>query len=183
MKKIGITLLLIAVLLLSSGVIYSIMNSDNNKKTIDVNPQNENLEFDENYINRSEEEKQIQAVTGNYYYKINTSLKLAEDRDVDSLKLTNSRVVRLEKDVYSFSCNLVNSSSTEYPASEFTILLFTKDGKTLAKLITNVYDIVPGQTASISITTKQNILDAYDFQISRTGDYTPIINDVKEHNS
>lgn len=180
MKKVGMGLLVVAILFLVFGIVMSIMSVSFTEHTGN-NVEIEEMEFDENYINRSEEEKQIQQSTGNYNYKINSSLKLAEDRTVDGLQLTNSRVVRFKKNNYSFSCNLVNNTSSEYPASTFSIVFITKKGKTLAKLEANVYAISPGQMVSIAITTERNILDAYDFQISRTGDYTPVYNDAIEH--
>ena len=104
MKKIGIGLLIVAMLLLIFGIVMSILKVDfvdNNIKN--NNSETEEMEFDENYINRSEEEKQIQQSTGNYNYKINSSLKLAEERTVDGLQLTNPRVVRFKQNDYSFS--------------------------------------------------------------------------------
>lgn len=179
MKKIGIGLLIVAMLLLIFGLVMSILKVDfvdNNIKN--NNSETEEMEFDENYINRSEEEKQIQQSTGNYNYKINSSLKLAEERTVDGLQLTNPRVVRFKQNDYSFSCNLTNNTSSDYLASTFSIVFLTKKGKTLAKLEANVYALAPGQMASIAISTRRNILDAYDFQITRTGDYVPESSDI-----
>lgn len=133
---------------------------------------------DENYIDRSLEENQIRDATGNSYYTINTSLKLSEDRVYEVLQITNSRLVRIDKEWYSFSCNLTNNTSSDYPASTFSIVFLTKKGKTLAKLEANVYALAPGQMASIAISTRRNILDAYDFQITRTGDYVPESSDI-----
>ena len=65
---------------------------------------------DENYIDRSLEENQIRDATGNSYYTINTSLKLSEDRVYKVLQITNSRLVRIDKEWYSFTCNLTNTS-------------------------------------------------------------------------
>lgn len=185
MKKVGFGLLIFAIFLLIFGVVASIFcnNFMNNDATKDNNDAITELEFDENYIDRSLEEKQIQQSTGNYNYKINSSLKLAEERTVDGLQLTNPRVVRFKQNDYSFSCNLTNITSSKYPASTFSIVFVTKKGETLATVEVNTYALAPGQMGSVVVSTKKNILDAYDFRISRIGDYVPISNDAIEHAS
>lgn len=135
---------------------------------------------DENYIDRSLEEKQIRDATGNSYYTINTSLKLSEDRVYEVLQITNSRLVRIDKEWYSFTCNLTNTSSNEYSARTFEVQFLNKKGEIVSKEEAFISSIAPGASGTLSITTQKNILDSYDFKIIRTGDYVSMSDEYFE---
>lgn len=188
MKKVGLILLAISLLLFTSGIILHNVNSTSNKKVDGDSSESTNIKTDTNlndpnYIDRSAEEQQIRNSTNNEYYTINTSKKLSLNRSYESLLVNNPKLVRISKEWYSFSCFLVNNSNSLYPASTFDIQFVDKDGKILFTEEGIVSAIEPGATGTLSLSTKNDILGSYDFNIVRKGDYTPIINDVREPNS
>ena len=135
---------------------------------------------DENYIDRSLEENQIRDATGNSYYTINTSLKLSEDRVYEVLQITNSRLVRIDKEWYSFTCNLTNTSSNEYSGRTFEVKFLNKKVQIHSKEEDYNSTITHQNSGTLSITTQKNILDSYDFKIVRTGDYVPMSDEYFE---
>lgn len=180
MRKYGYILLLVGLIILATGFgmfLFDTFDSSSSENNSEHNKEIVENDFDENYIDRSLEEKQIRESTGNSYYTINTSLKLSENRVYDILQITNSRLVRIDKEWYSFSCTLTNTSSIEYSSSTFEIEFLNKKGGIISKEEAFITSIAPGMTGTLSVTTKNNILNAYDFKINRTEDYIPVPKD------
>ena len=120
---------------------------------------------DPNYIDRSEEEAAVKKATGNSYYKINTSYRFSTNRKYDSLELTDPFLVQMAPNLYSFSCILRNNSDVNYPGQAIYVKFLDEDGKVIAKLETNFFDIPAHGNTTVSVNSALNILNAYDFEV------------------
>ena len=136
-KKICIILVVFAVILCGVGAVFlfNVKDKDNGKEKETVSK-----EDDLNYLDRSDMEKEVRKNTNNPYYTINTSRVFATNRTYDGLDLTDPWLVRISKDLYSFSCILHNNTDKEY-------------------------SVPAGGMSNLYADTKVNVLDAYDFEI------------------
>ena len=147
------------------GVIYFFAPSTAENGESNHNPDTVIVEDDPNYIDRSEEEAAVKKATGNSYYKINTSYRFSTNRKYDSLELTDPFLVQMAPNLYSFSCILRNNSDVNYPGQAIYVKFLDEDGKVIAKLETNFFDIPAHGNTTVSVNSALNILNAYDFEV------------------
>lgn len=145
------------------GVIYFLTSSS--EEVVHNDSGAETVFDDPNYIDRSEEEAAIKESTGNSYYKINTSYQFSTNRKYDSLELTDPFLVQMAPNLYSFSCILRNNSDVNYPGQAVYVKFLDEDGKVIAKLETNFFDIPAHGNTTVSVNSAFNILNAYDFEV------------------
>lgn len=161
-KKICIILVVVAVILCGVGAVllFNVKDKDNGKEKETVSK-----EDDLNYLDRSDMEKEVRKNTNNPYYTINTSRVFATNRTYDGLDLTDPWLVRISKDLYSFSCILHNNTDKEYPGQAVIVRFVDEDGKVLEEVETKFFSIPVNGTATLFADTNVNVLDAYDFEI------------------
>lgn len=161
-KKIGIILIVIAILLCGVGgvLLFTANDNDSGKEKDTVSK-----EEDPNYIDRSEFQNQVRKNTGNSYYTVSTSRQLATNRTYDTLELTDPWLVRMSQNLYSFSCILHNNTDKEYPGQAVIVRFVDEDGKVLEEVETKFFSIPVNGTATLFADTNVNVLDAYDFEI------------------
>lgn len=161
-KKIGIILVVVAVILCGVGAVllFNVKDKDNGKEKEIVSK-----EDDLNYLDRSDMEKEVRKNTNNPYYTINTSRALATNRTYDGLELTDPWLVQVDQNFYSFSCVLHNNTDKEYPGQAVIVRFVDKDGKVLDEVETRFFSVPAGGMSNLYADTKVNVLDAYDFEI------------------
>lgn len=161
-KKICIILVVVAVILCGVGAVllFNVKDKDNGKEKETVSK-----EDDLNYLDRSDMEKEVRKNTNNPYYTINTSRVFATNRTYDGLDLTDPWLVRISKDLYSFSCILHNNTDKEYLGQAVIVRFVDKDGEVLDEVETRFFSVPAGGMSNLYADTKVNVLDAYDFEI------------------
>lgn len=163
-KKIGIVLIVIAILLCGAGsvLLFTVDNKDTGKEK---EKETVSTEEDSNYIDRSDFQNQVRKNTGNSYYTVSTSRKLSLNRTYDTLELTDPWLVRMSQNLYSFSCVLHNNTDKEYPGQEVIVRFVDMNGKVLGEVVTQFLSVPAGGMSNLYADTKVNVLDAYDFEI------------------
>ncbi|MBQ9313664.1 MAG: hypothetical protein IJ220_01485 [Clostridia bacterium] len=171
-KKLGIIIAIILVILIIAiavGVgIY--LNKKSKDNTQSSNNTTENQVEELNSANMADQAPLIdmtntQNVKISNGEKINISSKVAEEKEIAGLKITNIKL-QTDKGISTFTAIVKNISETDFVGGTFELNFLKGDSSTLERLETFIPAIKVGKTTTINASTTADIVNASDVIIS-----------------
>lgn len=153
----SIIILIVAIIIIATIVGTIIYQNNKNKKN--QQEQRQETEQDSSGLIDMKNTENAKIENG---VKENTSENIAQDRKLESLSITNIKLIA-QGGVTAFTATVKNDSTKDFAGGIVKITFTNKDGSNYAELEAAIPEIVAGGTNAINAGTTADIANAYDF--------------------